>query len=356
MNQDPLQLHRSAIDQIDQQILQLLNQRAEHARAIGVLKGTGSVYRPEREAQVLRRIQENNQGPLAPNAVARLFREIMSECLALERPLTVAYLGPEGTFTQQAALKHFGHAANTQPFPSLRACLQAVEQRHTDYAVIPIENSTEGTVAQSLDLLALTPLKICGEAVLPIHHHLLRHPEAQGEPQNIHAHAQALAQCRHWLDTHYPNIPRISSTSNAEAARQAAENPQIAAIAGTHAAQHYHLNIIHTRIEDQADNTTRFLVLGHESPPPSGKDKTSLIVSGPNRSGTMYHILDPLKRHGVSMTKLESRPSRNGLWEYLFFIDVEGHADTPPLKQALEELHDHTTLLKIIGSYPSAVF
>ncbi|OSI10587.1 prephenate dehydratase [Neisseria zoodegmatis] len=355
---DKLLPHRNAIDEIDATILRLLNERAGHARAIGELKGTGVVYRPEREAAVLRRIQDLNQGPLPDEAVTRLFREVMSECLAVERPLTITYLGPAGTFTQQAAIKHFGHAAHTQSCTTIDECFRLVEARQADYAVTPVENSTEGSVGRALDLLSVTPLKACGEVVLRIHHHLLR---KNGDGLNgitrVYAHAQALAQCHEWLSRHLPDAVRISVSSNAEAARLAAEAEEagVAAIAGQTAAEIYQLNKIADSIEDEPNNTTRFLVLGHQNTSPTGRDKTSLVVSTPNKAGAVNALLKPFTELGISMTKFESRPSRSGLWDYLFFIDIEGHKDDPNVQTALTQLAERASFVKVIGSYPLAV-
>ncbi|WP_037586632.1 prephenate dehydratase [Stenoxybacter acetivorans] len=354
--QAQIQPHRDAIDNIDAAILQLLNQRAEHAHAIGEIKGTGTVYRPEREAAVLRRIQNLNQGPLPNEAVARLFREVMSECLAVERPLTIAYLGPEGTFTQQAVKKHFGHAAHTLPCASIDECFRLTEARQTDYVVAPVENSTEGSVGRSLDLLVSTSLKACGEVVLRIHHHLLRRlPNTEGL-HKVYAHAQALAQCHEWLNKNLPeNVARISVSSNAEAARLAAEDDKAAAIASQAAAERYQLIKIAANIEDEPNNTTRFLILGHQTTSPTACDKTSLIISAPNKAGAIHGLLQPFSAYGVSMTKLESRPSRAGLWDYVFFIDIEGHHQDPTIQAALAELTNRAAFMKLVGSYPTAV-
>lgn len=348
--------HRNAIDAIDQQILDLMNQRANHARAIGELKGTGVVYRPEREAQVLRRIKNINSGPLPDEAVARLFREIMSECLAVERPLTIAYLGPEGTFTQLAAMKHFGHAAHTVACATVDDSLRMVEARQADYVVAPVENSTEGSVGRTLDLLVSTPLRACGEVVLRIHHHLLSKDETLKDITVVYAHAQALAQCQHWLTKNLSeNVRRVAVSSNAEAARLAAQEPHAAAIAGQAAAEIYQLIKLASNIEDEPNNTTRFLVLGHQDTDPSGGDKTSLIVSTPNQAGALNRLIEPLTRAGISMTKFESRPSRTGLWEYLFFIDIEGHYKEEKVQQALHELRSLAAFVKVVGAYPLAI-
>ncbi|QEY25638.1 prephenate dehydratase [Neisseria zalophi] len=355
---DKLLPHRNAIDEIDATILSLLNKRAGHARAIGELKGTGTVYRPEREAAVLRRIQDLNPGPLPNEAVARLFREIMSECLAVERPLTISYLGPEGTFTQQAAIKHFGHAATTQACATIDEGFRLVEARQADYVVTPVENSTEGSVGRTLDLLSVTPLYACGEVVLRIHHHLLskNHTDTRNITK-VYAHAQALAQCHEWLNRNLPGAMRISVSSNAEAARLAAESDDstVAAIAGQIAAEIYQLAKIADSIEDEPNNTTRFLVLGHQATTPTDHDKTSLVVSTPNKAGAVSMLLKPFTEKGISMTKFESRPSRSGLWDYLFFIDIEGHKDEPRIQEALAELAERASFVKVIGSYPTAV-
>ena len=355
MSDQELLPHRQAIDAIDLEILTLLNRRAEHARAIGQLKGTGAVYRPEREAQVLRRIQATNPGPLGDEAAARLFREVMSECLAVERPLTIAYLGPEGTFTQQAAIKHFGHAARTVACATVDESMRMTEARQADYAVVPVENSTEGSVGRTLDLLVSTPLQACGEVVLRIHHHLLGKGDGTEGAQTVYAHAQALAQCHHWLGKHLPTVRRVAVSSNGEAARLAAADKTVLAIAGQAAAEIYGLDKFADSIEDEPNNTTRFLVLGHQDTLACGSDKTSLIVSAPNRIGTLNRLVEPFTRAGISMSKFESRPSRTGLWEYLFFIDIEGHRSDAAVQAALDGLHDTAAFVKVVGSYPQAV-
>lgn len=355
---EQLKPHRDAIDQIDATVLRLLNERAGHAHAIGELKGTGAVYRPEREAAVLRRIQDLNQGPLPDESVARLFREIMSECLAVERPLTIAYLGPQGTFTQQAAIKHFGHAARTQACATVDDCFKQVETRQADYLVAPVENSTEGSIGRTLDLLAVSALKACGEVVVRVHHNLLRKNSQQINGVNkVFAHAQALAQCNDWLGRNLPHAERIPVSSNAEAARLVAESddPTLAAIAGITAAELYRLDIVAECIEDEPNNTTRFLVLGHQDTVPSGSDKTSLVVSTPNRAGAVMGLLQPFTDLGISMTKFESRPSKSALWEYLFFIDIEGHQQDDNVAKALKLLGERASFVKVIGSYPTVV-
>ena len=355
--------HRAEIDRIDRELLRLVNARAAQARAIGTIKGTAAAYRPEREAQVLRGLVERNPGPLPDDAVRRVFRELMSECLAVERPLTVSYLGPAGTFTEQAAVRHFGGAAVTVPASSLEEVLREVEARQADFAVVPVENSTEGAVGRALDLLSRSPLEAVGEVRLRIVHHLMgRAPVGVGAGpavRRVFAHSQALAQCQEYLTRHLPDAERVPVSSNAEAARLVAELAahgvhDVAALGPAGAAELYGLEVWRSGVEDDPENTTRFLVLGHESPPPSGHDRTSLVVSPPktDRDGALLAMLRPLAEHGVSMTKLESRPMRGVLWQYLFFIEVDGHAAEPGVAAALEELRSSAVFFKLVGSYP----
>ena len=347
---------REAIDQVDERILRELNERARLARAIGTLK-VGQAYRPEREAQVLRRIKEKNPGPLSGETVALIFREIMSACLALERPITVAYLGPKGTFSERAALKHFGLAAQALPAASIDEVFRAVESGSSDFGVVPVENSTEGAVGRSLDLMPQTPMSVCGEVVVRIHHHLMakQKPASIAEIKRVFSHGQSLAQCHEWLNANMPKVERVAVASNAEAARRAAEEQGSAAVAGEMAAEHYGLEILASNIEDEPNNTTRFLILGDYRPKASGRDKTSMILSARNRAGAVYEMLTPFATRGVSMTKFESRPSRVALWEYLFFVDIEGHRDDANVAAALAEVERIAGYLKVLGSYPVAV-
>ncbi|MGB8339232.1 MAG: prephenate dehydratase [Burkholderiales bacterium] len=352
---DELQNLRAAIDAIDTEMLKLLNARAEKAQAIGRLK-KGIAYRADRESQVLRRIKELNPGPLSGEAAALLFREIMSACLALEKPLTVAYLGPTGTFSQAAAVKQFGHAAQATPQPSIDTVFRATEAGEADFCVVPVENSTEGAIGRSLDLLTQSPLRICGEVLLRIHHHLLSKEEiALGKITKVYSHSQSLAQCHEWLNANLTQAQRIPVASNAEAARLAATEPGAAAIAGEMAAEQYNLIALAKNIEDEPNNTTRFLVLGKEDAAASGKDKTSLVLSTKNRPGAVHDLLTPLAQNGVSMTKFESRPSRSAVWEYVFFIDIEGHRDDAIVIKTIDELKQRTSFMKVLGSYPVAV-
>lgn len=350
---DELNRHRQRIDALDDEILKLVSERAQHAQAIGHLKN-GAVYRPEREAQILRRIAERNPGPLQDEVVVRLFREIMSACLALEKPLSVAYLGPAGTFTQSAAIKHFGHGAQTVAAASIDELFREVEAGAADYGVVPVENSTEGAVSRTLDLMLQTPLKICGEVQLRIHQHLLRKRAGLEGLKMVYSHAQSLAQCHEWLNRNLPGVERAAVASNAEAARLAAADEFAAAIAGEAAAERYGLSALAENIEDEPNNTTRFLVIGQHDAGPSGKDKTSLVMSARNRPGAVVDLLSPLAGHQVSMTKLESRPSRMGLWEYVFFVDVEGHREEARVAEALREVEERAAFLKVLGSYPAA--
>ncbi|MGQ5524325.1 prephenate dehydratase [Chitinimonas sp. PSY-7] len=356
MSDETLKSHRDAIDVLDVEILKLLNDRADHARSIGELKGGGLVYRPEREAQVLARIKQLNAGPLTDESVAKLFREIMSACLSIERPLTITYLGPEGTFSQSAAIKHFGHAAVTHPCASIDEAFRVVEARSADYVVAPVENSTEGAVGRTLDLMVNTPLKVCGEVELRIHHHLLRREEGMTGIRRVYSHAQSLAQCHEWLNDNLPvEVERVSVSSNAEAARLASLDASCAAIAGDAAAERFGLIKLSENIEDEPNNTTRFLVLGYHETTPSGRDKTSLVMSAQNQPGAVHQLLSPLAENGVSMTKFESRPSRTGLWEYVFFVDIEGHAAEENVLNTLRALRERAAFVKVLGAYPVAV-
>jgi len=348
--------HRAAIDALDRELLERLNARAEHAQAIGRLKAGGVAYRPEREAQVLRRLQAENRGPLPKEAVAGVFRQVISACLALEQRLRVAYLGPPGTFSHAAVPKHFGDFVEAMPYATIDDVFRAAESGQADYAVVPVENSTEGAVGRTLDLMCQTPLTICGEVKLRIRQNLLTNAATLAEVVKVYSHAQSLAQCVQWLALHLPGVPRVAVASNAEAARLAAAEPGAAAIAGEIAAAIYGLEVLAAHIEDEPNTTTRFWVLGRQAVPRSGNDETSLVMSAPNRPGAVHALLEPLATHAVSMSRLESRPARTGLWEYLFFVDIEGHATDPQVAAALAELREKAPFLKLLGSYPAAVY
>lgn len=357
-DQKNLQQLRVGIDNIDEKIQALIADRARCAQQIAKIKQglkENHFYRPEREAEVLRKILARNEGPLEDEEMARLFREIMSACLALEAPMTIAFLGPEGTFTQEAALKHFGHSVNTSPLVSIDEVFREVESRNAHFGVVPIENSTEGVVHHTLDTFMVSPLRICGEVELRIHHHLLSLGESIDDITQVVSHQQSLAQCREWLDANLPKLERKIVASNAEAALQASKNKHIAAIAGDMAARLYGLNTLAPNIEDEADNTTRFLVISPIQTDPSGNDKTSLLVSGKNQSGALYDLLGHLGRNGINMTRIESRPSRRGTWQYVFFMDIDGHIQDKNVSDAIKELEQEATFLKLLGSYPKSV-
>ena len=347
--------HRAAIDRLDREILARLNERARHAQAIGALKadGRGPAYRPEREAQVLARLSDENTGPLSDEQVTGVFRQVMSACLALEQPLRIAYLGPAGTFSHAAVDRHFGGFVDAVPCATIDEVFRAGESGRTDYAVVPVENSTEGAVGRTLDLMCTTDLSVCGEIKLRIQQNLISNGASLAAVTRIYSHAQSLAQCVQWLARHLPGVSRVAVASNAEAARLAAAEPGAAAIAGENAAAIYGLAILAPHIEDEPNNTTRFWVLGRQQVAPSGRDETSLVMSAPNKPGALLHLLEPLAKHGVSMTRFESRPARTGLWEYLFFVDFAGHQADPAVAAALAELKGRAPFLKLLGSYPA---
>jgi len=358
--QNDLARVREQIDRVDGQLLELLNQRAKYAQQVGEIKvrhgEAGFIYRPEREAQVLQRIQGLNAGPLANETVTWFFREVMSACLSLEQALGIAFLGPLGTFSESAASKHFGHAARLMPQVSIDDVFREVEALHADYAVVPIENSTEGAIGRTLDLLLTTPLKICGEVLLRIHQHLLSRERSLADVRKVYSHAQSLAQCHEWLNRSLAGAQRIPVGSNAQAAQLAACEAGAAAIAGQAAADRYGLPPLASNIEDEPNNTTRFVVLGRQDAGRCGRDRTSLIMSTANQTGALSRLLAPFSDAGVSLTRLESRPARHTLWEYVFFVDLEGHRDDPPVRTALAELARRAPYLKLLGSYPMAVY
>lgn len=361
---------RVEIDAIDREIQELINRRAGCAQQVAEIKmeeiaearergesGEEPVfYRPEREAQVLNRIKQRNDGPLAGENVAFIFREIMSACLALERPLQVAYLGPEGTFTQAATIKHFGHAVISIPQGTIDSVFNQVAAEDCNYGVVPVENSTEGMVSHTLDNFMDSSLKICGEVEMQIHHHLLASAQTSADNlTRICAHQQALAQCRGWLDQYFPQLEQVAVSSNGEAARLAAMEEGVAAIAGDMAADQYGLEKLYENIEDSADNTTRFLIIGRDEIPPSGQDKTSIIVSSRNRPGALFDLLEPFRDAGVSLTRIDTRPSRTEKWAYVFFIEFEGHLQDELIAGIVSALEEQSILLKPLGSYPKAV-
>jgi chorismate mutase/prephenate dehydratase len=352
---------RERIDEIDARIHGLLNERARFAQQVGISKTKDGkavdFYRPEREAQVLRTALKRNRGPLRDEEIARLFREIMSACLAQQEPLKVAFLGPEGTFTQAAVFKQFGSSVRALPLPEIDEVFHEVEAGVADFGVVPIENSTEGTVNHTLDMFLGSPLKICGEVEMRIHHHLMGRMSGIPDIKRVCAHPQALAQCRAWLDDHLPDVERVPVASNAEGARRARDERGTAAIAARAAAEIYGLGLLANDIEDRPDNTTRFLVVGRKLFSASGSDKTTLLVSGSATvaSGALFRLLEPLAKHKVNMTRIESRPSRKRKWDYVFFIDIEGHISDKAVARALGALERRASLFKVLGSYPRAI-
>jgi chorismate mutase/prephenate dehydratase len=350
---------RERIDGIDRQIQALIAERAGWARRVGTAKGplkaAVDYYRPEREAQVLRQVLDRNDGPLSDEVLLRLFREIMSACLAQQEPLKIGFLGPEGTFSQQAVAKHFGHSAHGLPLASIEEVFQEVEAGHADFGVVPVENSGQGTLQSTLDMFLSSPLKICGEVELRVHHHLLSRTGRIEDIERVYSHPQSLAQCTAWLRQHLPKAEKVAVASNAEAARRSRHADDAAAIAGVSAGHVYGLKIVAGPIEDRPDNTTRFLVVGRELFPASGHDRTSLLVFVHDRPGALFNVLSPFAKHGISMNRIESRPAHTGRWQYAFFIDVEGHVDSGPVAQALSELGEYAAMVKVLGSYPVAL-
>ncbi|HOV95888.1 MAG TPA: prephenate dehydratase [Thermomonas sp.] len=350
---------RAQIDGIDQQIQALIAERANWAHQVGKAKGKLAAavdyYRPEREAQVLRRVVDRNDGPLPDAQLVRLFREIMSACLAQQEPLKIGYLGPEGTFSQQAVNKHFGHSALGLPLASIEEVFEDVAAGDADFGVVPVENSGQGTIQVTLDLFLTSPLRICGEVELRVHQHLLSRSGRIDDVERVFGHPQALAQCSGWLRKNLPGIEKIPVSSNAEGARRARSADDAAAIAGETAALVYGLKKIAGPIEDRSDNTTRFLVIGRQAFPPSGNDRTSLLVFIRDRPGALYGVLEPLARRGISMNRIESRPEHGHKWQYAFFIDVTGHCEESPLKDALDEIGAQGDEVRVLGSYPVAI-
>ncbi len=345
---------REQIDAIDAQILDLLNQRARVAQQVGHVKAetNAPVFRPEREAQVLRSVAERNPGPLLNTDIQTVFREVMSACRALEKRVTVAYLGPAGTFSEQAVYQQFGRAVEGMPCTSIDEVFRATEAGTADFGVVPIENSSEGVINRTLDLLLQTTLTLSGEVSIQVNHSLMTRSGNMNEIKSICAHSQALAQCQLWLNQNYPSIERRAVASNAEAARMASEDTSVAAIASEIAGKNYSLQVIKAHIQDDPHNRTRFAVIGRLLTAPSGKDQTSLVLSVPNKAGAVYSLLAPLAKHGVSMTRFESRPARMGTWEYYFYVDVEGHLKDSKVADALKELKDNAAFFKVLGSYP----
>ena len=350
---------RKRIDALDEAIQSLISERAELAYKVGTAKGdfphAVDYYRPEREAQVLRGVLERNDGPLNDSEMLRLFREIMSACLARQEPLKIAYLGPEGTFTQQAVYRHFGHSVQALGHPAIETVFEQVQGAEADFGVVPIENSTQGIVSHTLDMFLESELKICGEVEMRIHHNLLTHSDSLAGIERVYAHHQSLSQCRSWIRRNLPQVETLPVASNAEAARRVRSAPEAAAVASQSAAEIYGVPILFSRIEDNPDNTTRFLVIGRQLFSSSGDDKTTLLLAGKEGPGLLHALLEPLARRKVNMTRIESRPSPAGKWQYVFFVDIEGHVEDKEVSSALEALAEFSDQTRVLGSYPRAV-
>ena len=351
---------RAHIDGIDRQIQGLIADRAAYALQVGKAKGKLAAavdyYRPEREAQVLRMVVDRNQGPLSDEVLVHVFREIMSACLAQQEPLKVGFLGPEGTFSQQAVMQHFGRSSHGLPLASIEEVFQEVESGNADFGVVPVENSGQGTIQVTLDMFLTSNLKICGEVELRVHQYLLSRTGRIEDIERIYSHPQSFAQTSSWLRSNLPKVEKIPVSSNAEGARRARNSDDAAAIAGESAGHVYGLKkVIMASIEDDADNTTRFLVIGRQIFPSSGHDRTSVLVFIRDQPGALFNVLSPFARHGISMNRIESRPSHHAKWEYGFFIDLAGHVEDESMKKALAELEAHSAQIKVLGSYPVAV-
>ncbi|MCC4632823.1 prephenate dehydratase [Xanthomonas dyei] len=351
---------RAKIDEIDRNIQALIAERANFAHQVGKAKGKLAAavdyYRPEREAQVLRMVVDRNEGPLSDEVLVHVYREIMSACLAQQEPLKIGYLGPEGTFSQQAVLKHFGRSAVGLPMATIEEVFQEVEAGNADFGVVPVENSGQGTIQVTLDMFLTSNLKICGEVELRVHQYLLSRNGRLEDIERIYAHSQSFAQTAGWLRSHLPKVEKIAVSSNAEGARRARNAEDAAAIGGESAAHVYGLKkVIMKSIEDDDDNTTRFLVIGRQIFPSSGHDRTSVLVFIHDKPGALFDVLSPFARHGISMNRIESRPSHQAKWEYGFFIDLVGHVEDEAMKQALAELEAHSAQIKVLGSYPVAI-
>ena len=350
---------RDQIDAVDSALLRLINQRIQHAKEVGRVKQSHSatpaiIYKPERESQVIRRLVEENRGDISPEQINIVFREVMSICRGAEARMRVAVLGPEGTFTEMAALQQFGSSVDIVQQSRIDQVFSAVETGDVNYGVVPVENSTEGVVSATADLLVSTSLVIAGEIYLPIHQALLGLQPDLTQLKTVYSHAQSLSQCRLWLLENLPGVGIESVSSNAEAARLASQREDCAAIAGENAAMQYGLNVLASHIEDHKNNTTRFLVLSKEEVAPSGKDKTSLLMSCRNEPGSLFKLLQPMHDHGISMLKIESRPSKIKRWEYLFFVDIEGHRNDEAIARALLEVEKAAGYFRVLGAYPCA--
>lgn len=359
LTEHALKYIRAQLDSLDDQILTLISQRATLAIEVGKIKRETdkeqAFYRPEREAQILQNVIKKNPGPLTTTQVTTIFRPLLTACLNLQQPIKVAFLGPEGTYSQAAVYKHFGAETMTLSTPTIERVFREIESTNASYGVVPIENSTTGVIKPTLDALLLSPLKICGEIILPVQQHLLGLQKDLNSIERVYAHEQSLMQCQHWLDNNLPKAERIAVSSNGAAAKLAASDAHSAALASDLAAMLYHLQLIALHVTDKPQNETRFLILGEQKIAPSGNDKTSLLIASPHTPGSLFDLIKPFVDHGVNISLIESRPSHDRNWSYLFFLDIEGHQEDLPVKKALEVLAKKTIMLDILGSYPKAV-
>jgi chorismate mutase/prephenate dehydratase len=348
--------HRQAIDKLDASIVRLLNERTKHVLAIGAMKLAAGeeIYAPHRERAVLQRICQLNHGPVTDEQLRAIYREIMSSALALEKTMIIAYFGPEATFTHQAAIRKFGASLRYSPQKTIADVFTEVSKRHADYGVVPVENSTEGVVTHTLDMFVDSDLKIVSQIVLPIQQCLMVRPGgSRARIKKLFVHPQSLAQCRGWIQNHLPRVELIETSSNARSAELAAKDKNAAAIGGTLAAEKYGLDVLEQDIQDNAANATRFLVLGRQCSPPTGQDRTSLLVSVADKAGALHEAIAAFRRFKINMTKIESRPSKRKAWEYFFFIDCDGHAQDRKVAKAIRLLGEHCNFIKILGSYPN---
>ncbi len=343
---------RNDIDKIDSKLLDLISKRSSIAQKVGKLKNDGVIYKPEREAQVLLRLLEENKGPLSNESITNIFKSIISNCRALEKKLSVSFLGPLGTFSEEATIRQFGESIQTIPTDSIDEVFNHVQSGIAHYGVVPVENSTEGAISRTLDLLLTKDLKICGEIILPVHHFFLSKNKNLKKIKTIYAHGQSLAQCHDWLMNNAPDIKKVAVMSNAEGAKLASKEKNTAAIASNRAADLFNLGTLFENIEDEQNNSTRFLVLSSQNVKPSNNDKTSIVVATKNKPGAIAELVAPFAKNKVSMTKLESRPAKIGMWEYVFFIDIEGHQTNKSVKAALNVIESKASFMKILGSYP----
>ena len=347
---------REKIDELDTELLNLINQRASLAIEAGETKKKEVIYKPEREADILRKLKKTNSGPLNEQQISNIFKEIISSCRAQEDELDVAFLGPEGTYSESAVKKNFGSSVSKSATETIEEVFKDVAEGKSDYGIVPIENSTEGPINQTLDCLADFNLNICGEVEMLIHHSLMGLNQAfPKEGFEIHAHEQTLAQCKNWLDAHCPDVKRVPVSSNAQAAKNAKDNSGILAIAGSLASEKYGLEIIRRNIEDYSENTTRFIVIGFQEVSSTGEDKTSLLVTTKNESGALYNLLKPIQKNGLNLTHITYRPSKINKWHYSFFFDFEGHKEDKKVKSLLDELSATNSEIKLLGSYPNSV-